>query len=428
MIATEVNIDRIPQLYRRFVAVFGDVHLRIVAGVKQRIQQNEFLAEYLRDEYEMAYQLAWIDGQLRTFNGRLPLNGLNMRPLQEAAAFMKAVDSLATSWPEDASRVLVRRVHSALDRPDEMRGLRLELAAAVHFTRNRWKVLWAEERKVEGETFDLLVQRAGAPELEVECKSIGQDAGRRVTREEMLEFYSLLHPRLTPLLAGLVRGVAVTVTVPVRLPDRQTEREALAAAIATAVLAGNDNLQDGTTVRLEEFDLGLMGGNPMGLSQKERREAIDRATGTRNRSAVAVGSPAGGLLLITLQSDKDDRMFNAIFDPLSKGARQLTKLRPGFLIAQLQGISASELTELAADDAVHGGPPSRLRVATDKFMRSDARDHVVNMVFFSRTSVRVEGHGVVDSSGGASYSFPRRDSPLWSSHFERVFNEQRASG
>jgi hypothetical protein len=85
-----------------------------------------------------------------------------------------------------------------------MRGLRLELSAATHFARRARKFAWPE---MTGEgTFDLLVQDVGPRGLEIECKAIPEDKGRKIHKREVLDFYRLLWPHIQSTVKGLSTG------------------------------------------------------------------------------------------------------------------------------------------------------------------------------------------------------------------------------
>jgi hypothetical protein len=69
-------------------------------------------------------------------------------------------------------------------KPEEMRGLQLELTAATHSTRQWYTVRWPELEPdhplIEGATFDLLIEDLGESGLELECKAASHDNGRLI--------------------------------------------------------------------------------------------------------------------------------------------------------------------------------------------------------------------------------------------------------
>ncbi|MFX8137465.1 hypothetical protein ABTL00_19760, partial [Acinetobacter baumannii] len=66
-------------------------------------------------------------------------------------------------------------------------------------------------------SFDLLVEDLGTDGLEIECKSVSNDKGRRIDGETVAEL-ALLVKQQMPFANDLTQGLAVVVTVPDRLP------------------------------------------------------------------------------------------------------------------------------------------------------------------------------------------------------------------
>ena len=94
-----------------------------------------------------------------------------------------------------------------------MHGLRLELQAATHFTRRGKHVSW--HRANNAGTFDLLVDDLGLSGLEVECKSISDNKGRRIHRPDALNFWGTVWKDMSTVAQHLHTGMAVVLTVPI---------------------------------------------------------------------------------------------------------------------------------------------------------------------------------------------------------------------
>lgn len=423
MLATELHFDRIPALYRRFAGEIGEAHWKkVAANLRQEVKGDEFPGSYLEREFTVVLQLEQMREHLARY-GRLSGEATELRPLYPAAAFMAQVLSLLDSWPHAHAEKLRRRVSGALKNPADLRGLQLEFSVATHFARRGWRIAWPEILEVDGETFDHLMETGDATLLEVECKSIGDDKGRKMTRREVLEFYKLLQPHIKPTKSSLTKGLSVVATLPLRLPTNHKDRIALAKGLARAIFLGaSTTLPGGVDNRISEFDVRLLGEEPHLRAPRAMRTAIDGVTATRNSQAVLVGNERGGVLALALQSARDDQFLKATFDTLSDAAsRQLSGRRGGLLVAALDGIGGTELGDVARDDNDPQHAPSALRLATSKFLGANTRDHVVGLVFFSRTGLQPVEHGLVDVSSGTAYYFPKRESPLWSDSFSGVF-------
>lgn len=420
MILTELRTAAIPDLYERFASVVGDKHWKQrVASIKQEIKGNEFLREHLMRENAIAFQLDRFRAMAEKF-GRIPQGEVNNQQFYPAASFIAQVLSFMDASPKPLAERFRRRVHGALKNPDDMRGLRLEFAAATHFLRRRRAVSWPE---MTGEgTFDLLVSDVGPNGLEVECKSISGDKGRKIHKRESLDFFGLLQPHLKSTTAGLSKGLSAAITVPGRLPTNFRERQALAKEAATAIFHGKSaELSGKCEIRLSEFDISKLGDIRNTMNSEVVRAAVDTVTGTSNRHSMIIGTVSGGALALAIQSAADDVFMEAVFETIKESAaRQLTGSRGGMFFVGIQGISGDQLESIAVQDNDPAQPATALRLGVSKFLRGAGRDQVVGVGFLSESGLIPVQHGTHDS-GGTAYYFPKRESPFWSESYSGLF-------
>ncbi len=425
MLALDVHTYLIPDIFRRFADVIGEQHWRNrVQQCKQAMRGNVFLREHLMRENDMAFQLDRLSELAQRF-GRIPLAEAENPALYPAGSLAaQALSIMNTVTTKEAERFR-RRIHGAFKNPADMRGLRLELTAATHFARRGRRISWPETNGAGN--FDLLVEGDGYEPLEVECKSIGEDKGRRIHRPEVLDFAALLKPHLRSTIAGLETGLSVVLTVPDKLPTAYKERVELAKSLGQATFVGSDcYLADGSAVRIAEFDANQLGDAPL-LDHRELRSAVDSISGTDNCSVVLIGTQAGGALALTIQSQRDDVLMTSVFGTLSDAAkRQLTGSRAGMLFTGFDGLNGEQLLSVAAQDQDSSQHPTALRVAASKFLSSNTRDHLVGVGFVSRSALRPIKSGLIES-GGTAYYFPKRESSFWSDGFSGMFEWSSAS-
>ncbi len=427
MLLTELHTAEIPGLYERFASVVGDRHWKQrVASLKQEIKGNAFLREHLVRENAMVFQLDRLREMADKY-GRVPSWEVNNQELYPAASFAAQVLSFMDASPRPLAEQFRRRVHGALKNPDDLRGLRLEFAAATHFLRRGLPVSWPEMTR-EG-TFDLLVSDVGPNGLEVECKSISGDKGRKIHSRESLDFFSLLYPHLKSTTAGLSTGLSAAITVPGRLPTGFRERQALAQEVGAAIFRGHSAaLSNGCAVRLSEFDVSELGDIPNVKNGQNMRAAVDSATRTDNRHSLVIGTGTGGALALAIQSAADDTFMDSVFDTIKdSAARQLTGKRAGMFFAGIQGISGGQLQSIAGQDNDPTQPATALRLGVSKFLSGAGRDQVIGVGFLSESGLTPVQHGLFDS-GGTAYYFPKRESPFWSENFSGLFTWQAESG
>lgn len=405
----------VPAVYRRLASVIGPDHWQgAVARQKAAIRSNQFLGEYLRSEYSIAYQLDNLRSVVARF-GTVPPAACNNRAIFPALAFAAQVLGVMNLSTPKQARAFIRRVRTAFSSAENMHGLRLELQAATHFTRRGKRVLW---HRVNGAgSFDLLVEDLGRSGLEVECKSISEDKGRRIHRRDALEFWGELWQDIAGVAEHLRSGLAVVLTVPYRLPTDQVERAGLAREVVTKVVAGNGGvrLSDGSDLRVQDFDPANINA-AIANGREVLRRAIDVATGTSNREFVLYGTPAGGLLALVLQSAVEDDVLNQVFATLKdSAARQFTGTRGALFWVALQGLDADQLLSVHERDSDRQQRPTALRLCVSDFL-TEAPEHVVGVVFGSRSGLLPREDGITDS-GGATNFFLKEESPHWHSSF-----------
>lgn len=349
MPATQMTTGEIPGAYRRFASAIGAQHWQgAVARQEAAIRANPFLRDYLRAGYALAYQLDRLSGLVARF-GTVPPDVCNDPSIFPAMGFAAQALKVMVRGTKKQAKAFVKRVRTAIADAGNMHGLRLELLAATHFTRRGHRISWPQTSK-EG-TFDILVEDLSPSGLEVECKSISENKGRSIHRRDALEFWGSLWAGVEGVVRSLRSGLAVVLTVPYRLPGDAAERATLARQVVERILAGSAaSLGGGVDLRIEQFDpMRINAARHLGVTQF--RAAIAEVTGTANREAVVYGTPAGGVLILVMQSAVRDDVLEQVFATLADSAsRQFTRKRGGMFWVMLQGIDADDLQSLHKQD------------------------------------------------------------------------------
>ncbi|WP_155416579.1 hypothetical protein [Burkholderia vietnamiensis] len=424
MLKFHVRIEEMPRVFRDFSDAVNDASWnKVVRNKKQHSQTNPFLREYYEHEYRVAFQLAKCS-ELLTKYGKLP--EAELAQLHHACSFAAQTLSILENLPQKSRMAFAGRIRGALKNPDDMRGLLLELATATHFIRRGNHVLWPEFQAagspIAGATYDLFIEDIGLNGLEVECKSVSDDKGRKFHQEELLALQQLVKRRLEPLIKSIKAGIAVILSVPDRLPKSHKELELLADRVRDQVLLNESKIfDDGSSVRVSDFDIALLKNMPMISNSPAVRAVIERVTGTRNRNAMIIGRANGGAIAFVPQSTQDDSVLGAAFETAADAAkRQLTKTRPGLLVLGFDGMEAELLRSIAEDDFDNPQKPTALRVGVSQFLASESRDHVVGMGFVSRGTLTPQSDGALET-GGSVYGFRKEESSLWHDDFNNIF-------
>lgn len=416
-LAVQMETGAFGGTYSRFAAAIGAEHWHDhVRQMEAAIKGCPTLKQFLRSENQIAYALD-LFGNALAQHGQCALPTDAVCLLYPAMSFAKQVLSMMDLYGLQKGDEFRRRAADALCNPDAMRGLRLEITTATHFQRRGHTPEWPEQSGTG--TFDLLLPSLGSLGLEVECKAISEDKGRVVHIEDALRFIDLLIKR--DVYVGVDTGIAVTLTLPNRMPTSHVQREALADAVREQIkLRASAQLADRTDIQIAEFDKSrIVGFNPANAAAS--RDLIQDVTGTDNRHGVMIGSDAGGVVAFAVQSQRDDKMLTSTFDTLKDAAkRQLTKARPGLVIAGLGTINANQLQSIVAQDHDPNQPPTGLAVHVSQFLASPKREHVIGAAFMSGGTLTPRVDGSVDS-GGLTYYFHNNRSRLWSEDFRGIF-------
>src|SRR5262249_13251969 len=130
--------------------------------------------------------------------------------------------------------------------------------------------------------FDFLISRDGI-EMEVECKSVSNDLGRKVHPRRARELLWRLRSVLQEVLAACSGGVLMRVILPGRLPDEQDLFDQIAKTISHSLETGVGLPgPNPCTIELTTFDLSEMPPGEPHIDQATLREWVINKTGDRN--------------------------------------------------------------------------------------------------------------------------------------------------
>ena len=421
---TSIHDYEIDQLFRRFRHVVGDSNWRHrVKKLEEEIRGNRFLRHYHLQENEVAYQLNHCSDLERQY-GTLPVGQIDLSPVYPALAF--ASHCLSTLERMDATNRArgIGRIQGAFRNPEDMRALQLEFTAGLHFAKLGHELSWPE-LETGGDTYDLLVEDLGPAGLEVECKAISEEKGRRISTRHALEFWHLMKRDLMAATRGLHGGLSIVITLPDRLPTNYLERKELSKLVARTILSGQSQEYSQVAISIHDFDAQLLQGIDWNNTGQGSRELIESITATRNRQAMITGLKGGGAVICVIQSRQDDSLFDAIQKTVKRAAtRQMTGTRPGMILLEFGGISPGGLVSLAEHDNTPGNAPTSLRQWVSEFLSNTTdREHIVGIGFLSRGAMTKPSANVVTSSGTA-YVFPRRESIYWDDAFSGLFDPE----
>ena len=424
MLTIEIHQENIPAIFRRFCEVVGDrAWLDPASRVDADIERNALLRDYLTEQNSLI--LAFRQCSIAAANNcnYLPWGFTEHPQLFEAHVFATqtlALIDTARQFSNKRANSLISRIQDALRYPQAVQALQLEARVATHFSISGQIVRFPELGSGR-ERFDILIESLGPDGLEIECKAITHDKGRKIHRNQVLEFYHSAKPLIQTVARDLTSGLAVVVNLPERMPQ-PADLEAYIQAITSQVLSAKSGLlQDGTLVHLIDFLPHELGELKLPLS-KENKTGVERVTGTKNRECLIFQAEGkAGILILVLQSSQPDSMLHEVFATLAESAgRQLTGTRAGAFIGGFQGLGRTALLEIATNEG-RDGVYSPLAFEASRFLERSEFPHVVGVGFLSSPDNKAPPNS--ELSQGVSYYFPKRTTSFWHPHFSGMFEK-----
>lgn len=416
-IKTSIYDYEIQEIFNQFKGYVSETNwLQRVKKLNDEARGNTFLKRIHFEENQIAYGFNTCS-ELEKKYGVLPLNKIDLSFIYPAIAFASHALSIINLMDNHNKKRMIGRVAGAFRNPEDMRALELEFTAAHHFSKSGYSLVWPE---VAGNgTFDLLIADLGPLGLEVECKSISDDKGKRITKREALDFFKLLIPLLKPFLENLNEGLSIVVTLPTKLPNQFKERKDLAKKIYRAIITNQG--VDEFAIKVSSFQSKSLPDPNDNLDPKRYRETINTISGTSNQQAIIMGRQGRGAICFVIQSSEDDSLFESLKTTAKKAVEtQLTKKRPGLLLLEFNGLTSSEMFSLAKHDNKFGNSPTMLRQWATAFLsNSPSRDHLIGMGFLSNGAMQKANNEVL--SGATTYLFSRKESAFWDDSFNNLF-------
>lgn len=421
MLRTEIHVDEIPTIFIRFCEIVDqNLWLKRVQSINTEIRGRPYLKDYLLEDNSLIFKLASLSQLIEQY-GWIPRSYRKNPEFYPAIQFAAQVLSLHDHIPENQKLAFLGRVRGTFKNLDNLKALQLEFTAITHFE-NRNFSLKLPEVGITG-TVDLLVENIGANGLEIECKTISTDTGRKITRRQALEFFNIARPTIENALQNYQGGIYVVLTIPARMPSSLEEKLELVRLVeANIVKYQADPSSLDSPILISKFDLDLLEGVEFNNSHTIR-ELADQITGTNNQEVMIVGNSKRALVFV-IQSAQETVLLERIFKTIKNSAqRQISKTRPAIYFIGLEGIGSDELVNLATHDSNSKNIPTGLRMAVSKFLADQNREHVVGIGFLSKGTLNHTEDGTAEN--GSVYFFPKKESNFWHNDFSGLFSSYK---
>lgn len=225
-----------------------------------------------------------------------------------------------------------------------------ELAVAAHLMSRGFEVNFNDLENGGG--FDFLALKDDQS-LEIECKHISGDIGRKIHKKAWLNLVNNLHSDISMESIADGEGLLIDIAIPNSLGAGENKplRDAVLFATKTKT---TQNIEEGR-VEVHEFDFLA---SPFGnfSTRQVHRDAVEEFLRVRfaieNPNAALICTPSRKSLILNIRCDRRDTVLKSIVRQLKKSSKdQLTGDSPGVICALLSTITGDELKNIAENAA-----------------------------------------------------------------------------
>ena len=385
---SEVAAAEIPTIFKRFVEIIGAAPWsKRYRTLSAEAVRNPFMQPFIENRHALELSLGPLIERVETFGS---LRDGDLTDAHHAViAFVAPLVHIYEGLPQSGRQRVQGMLRDGLNSHRGLLPLSNEIDTATHLMLRGFDVTFSDIESGGG--FDFLARRETV-ELEVECKSVSSDFGRKIHRQHMAALGAKLHPILRQALGSAIGGQIVRLILPSRLPSDTAALDDIVRVTSRAIIERSPVVgSEPCEIQLETFDIAQ---SPFNVPD---RGSIDEPSvqmfladllGSTIPHALIAARPPSSAVAVLVSSRVSNSVVTFLLRDLKDAARgQFTRTRPGVLVVQFLDLNADDLLELAAHDSVEPANASALQLATNLFFRSVKRAHVHTLVYRS--------HGVV---------------------------------
>lgn len=253
-----------------------------------------------------------------------------------------------------------------------LRPLAYEFVIAGHLMRHGFDVRFHDIEVGSG--FDLLASN-GAVAIEVECKHISADVGRKIHNNEFNAFVDTIASSIVAFRSMNNGGWHLSVEVLDRLSKNRDVLSAMKLQL-DHVLASGACIKSSALAKISLESTNLSSLDLRGATLTETRKFFQKVSGHENAHH-AYYEGRSGFLLVTLTSAQPDSVIPTLYKRLKGDVKkQFTGIRTAMLFAHLADLSGAELVALSADEKQS---PTGLQRMANGLLNN--RKHLLSCVF-----------------------------------------------
>jgi len=399
----ELDTREIPSVTRKFKTIIGWKYLEkrfkfIESNIKSGTLHNFIIKKY---KIEIALKEIY-EYQKNTSRFLWPPN----RNQLSAYSFMAMIVKTHASLSPLAQRRLIGRLIGGLKEDNGLSPIAFEMVIASNLLQNGFSVQFSDfENKTENSTYDFLAQKK-EKKLEVECKFISGDKGKKIHQKEFYLLFEKLKDDLQSLRKNSLDNIFISITVKNRLEKSEKYIKELRADLKKLIKNPSvDIRQDKHKIEAELFSLDKKLIDIIYI-EKNLRIFIQQSFQISEPNAFILISEAGTITIVNIQSKENDNVLDRIFDSSLKDTKtQFTELNPAILCCQLSDVNEEELRLLAAAQEQEN---TGIQIMSNMLL--DRRPHLLGVGFMTegeqlQKTSRIIGAPKIFSNQGAVYYF-----------------------
>jgi len=368
-------------LFRQFVSITTwKPWAKRLADFDRRIAQNPLLDEYFAQRYPIEVAMRHLhQQQLRGARFRLPTDHAETALFGFIAMVARVHPRLG---PRGQTR-LAGMLRSGLDTEAGLAPLEHEMGIAAHLMARGFDVSFSDIETGGG--FDILARRDVAV-LEVECKTVSGDLGRKIHQRRLYQLGGQVYQLMGAALERRAVGQLARIQLPDRLRGTDQQLKAIRERLAK-VLESGQSISEPSPCAIDYREFSLAGSpfetmRPETLDMEAARQYVERAVGLPLEHAVMVFRPFHSAVVIAIESLQDNSMMRGLVRQLKDSVKsQLTGTFAAAVCVKFTEVTQEQLLEIAEQDK--SGQPSALRVASSYLLNREDWRLVHTLAYFT---------------------------------------------
>lgn len=425
MLSTDLDHTELPNTIRQMAKIVGwKVWRNRIKTLESELQSNPLWRSFLLEHHGLEMAFGDVRRHLKTTN-RLPWPPRTAEEYR-LYSFLAMVTQVHAKLSPSGQKKLAGALRSGLKKEFGLGPLAFEMKIVAHLISRGFSV---EFHDLEGNGgYDFLAD-IGSTKIEVECKHISADIGRKIPRRSLYDLGGVLFPATKKAVDDGNGGRLIHVTLPDRLTSNKGNQKKIAEHI-NAILSGKSVPIDNSCRIVSErpFDLDnspFSSNRGHNLTMEDVQNYLKRDFGIENANVLLNWRPGHAAVVIWFQSTKPDTVLHNILKNLKNDAnRQFSGDRPAFLCVHFADITQEQLLDLANTE--QAGTETGLQRMSSILLQK--RPHLHTVAMMTDGEVKITKESSTESvrtsiqETGPSYVYQNPNHPLANStDLDRVF-------